>query len=109
MAAGEGSTRPRGSWGSSAAARGGRYLGVIGVLIPLGVSFYYVFIEAWTFGYFLKYVTGGIGVDPSTSIAAQGAAAEAFFNRLHRRGRGRQPLQRGHLAPLWRRGSSSSG
>jgi len=59
-----------------------RYAGVIGVLIPLGVSFYYVFIEAWTFGYFLKYVTGGIGVDPATSIAAQGAAAGAFFDRF---------------------------
>ncbi|MDQ8146170.1 MAG: sodium:calcium symporter, partial [Gemmatimonadota bacterium] len=38
-----------------------RYLGVIGVLIPLGVSTYYMFIETWTFGYFLKYLTGGIG------------------------------------------------
>ncbi len=60
----------------------GRYLGVIGVLIPLGVSFYYVFIEAWTFGYFLKYLTGGIGVDAATPIAAQTAAAGDFFNRF---------------------------
>ena len=58
----------------------GRYLGVIGVLIPLGVSFYYVFIEAWTFGYFLKYLAGGIGVDASAPIADQAASASAFYN-----------------------------
>ncbi len=56
-----------------------RYLGVIGVLIPLGVSFYYVFIEAWTFGYFLKYLTGGIGIDNAASIADQGATAAAYY------------------------------
>ncbi len=60
--------------------RWARYLGVIGVLIPVGVSFYYVFIEAWTFGYFLKYLAGGIGVDPTAPIAAQKAAASSFFN-----------------------------
>lgn len=59
-----------------------RYLGVIGVLIPLGVSFYYVFIEAWTFGYFLKYLTGGIGVDPAASVAEQTAVAGAYFNEF---------------------------
>ena len=57
-----------------------RYLGVFGVLIPLGVSFYYVFIEAWTFGYFLKYVTGGIGIDVNTTIAEQSATAAAYYN-----------------------------
>ncbi len=57
-----------------------RYFGVIGVLIPLGVSTYYMFIETWTLGYFLKYVTGGIGVDPAAPIAAQTAAAQAFYN-----------------------------
>lgn len=59
-----------------------RYFGVIGVLIPLGVSFYYVFLEAWTFGYFLKYLTGGIGVDAATPIAEQNAAASAFYNEF---------------------------
>ncbi len=57
-----------------------RYFGVIGVLIPLGVSFYYVFIEAWTFGYFLKYLTGGIGVDASTPITQQAAVASEYYN-----------------------------
>ncbi len=56
-----------------------RYFGVIGVLIPLGVSTYYMFIETWTFGYFLKYLTGGIGVDPAAPIAAQTASAVAFY------------------------------
>jgi neurotransmitter:Na+ symporter, NSS family len=59
-----------------------RYFGVIGVLIPLGVSFYYVFIEAWTFGYFLKYLTGGVGVDASAPITDQAAAAGAFYTQF---------------------------
>ncbi|MGE3178693.1 MAG: sodium-dependent transporter [Vicinamibacterales bacterium] len=65
-------------------ARGsaGRYLGVVGVLIPLAVSYYYVFIEAWTFGYFLKYLTGGIGVNPNSPVADQTAAAASFFNEF---------------------------
>jgi SNF family Na+-dependent transporter len=56
-----------------------RYFGVVGVLIPLGVSTYYMFIETWTLGYFLKYITGGIGVDPAAPIAEQSAAAMAFY------------------------------
>jgi neurotransmitter:Na+ symporter, NSS family len=59
-----------------------RYVGVIGVMIPLGVSFYYVFIEAWTFGYFLKYLTGGIGVDSAAPIAEQAAAAGTYYNNF---------------------------
>jgi SNF family Na+-dependent transporter len=57
-----------------------RYLGVIGALIPLGVSFYYVFIETWTFGYFLKYLTGGIGVDVTQTVPDQAVAAASFYN-----------------------------
>ncbi len=59
-----------------------RYLGVIGVLIPLAVSYYYVFIEAWTFGYFLKYLTGGIGIDPQSSVDEQTAVAAGFYDRF---------------------------
>src|SRR5688500_19134196 len=59
-----------------------RYFGVIGVLIPLGVSFYYVFIEAWTFGYFLKYLTGGIGVDAAAPVAEQAAAAGTYYTKF---------------------------
>ena len=60
----------------------GRYLGVIGVLIPLAVSFYYVFIESWTFGYFLRYLTGGIGIDQSAPITAQTARATAYYTEF---------------------------
>ena len=41
----------------------GRYLGVFGVLIPLGVYFYYVLIETWCLYFVVKYFTGGIGID----------------------------------------------
>ena len=57
-----------------------RYLGVIGVLIPLAVSFYYTFIEAWCLGYFWNYLTGGIGVVAGAPIAEQTAAAAKFYN-----------------------------
>src|SRR5512134_291064 len=45
-----------------------RYLGIMGILIPLAVSFYYTYIEAWCLGYFWHYLTGGIGIDPTTAI-----------------------------------------
>ncbi|HMS01835.1 MAG TPA: sodium-dependent transporter [Gemmatimonadaceae bacterium] len=56
-----------------------RYLGVLGVLIPLGVSTYYVFIETWTFAYFLKYLSGGIGIVQGAPIAEQTAASAQFY------------------------------
>jgi neurotransmitter:Na+ symporter, NSS family len=59
-----------------------RYLGVIGVLIPLAVSFYYTFIEAWCLGYFWHYLTGGIGVQVGAPIAEQTASSAAFHNQL---------------------------
>ncbi len=59
-----------------------RYLGVIGVLIPLGVAFYYTFLETWTFGYFLKYLTGGVGVDVAAPIADQVAASSQFYREF---------------------------
>lgn len=57
----------------------GRYLGAIGVLIPLAVSFYYTYVEAWCLGYTFQYITGGIGVDPAAPIADQAATASSFF------------------------------
>jgi SNF family Na+-dependent transporter len=59
-----------------------RYLGVIGILIPLAVSFYYTYIEAWCLGYFWHYLTGGIGIDAAAPIADQTASAVAFYNGL---------------------------
>jgi neurotransmitter:Na+ symporter, NSS family len=58
----------------------GRYAGVLGVLIPLGVYFYYVLIESWCLYYFWKYCTGGIGLDGNTDVATvQVPKTHAFF------------------------------
>src|SRR5688572_10233747 len=56
-----------------------RYFGAIGVLIPLAVSFYYTYIEAWCLGYTWKYITGGIGVAAGAPIHEQTATAAAFY------------------------------
>ena len=56
-----------------------RYLGVLGVLIPLGVYFYYVLIESWCLGYALKYLTGGIGIADGQPISDQIASSSAHF------------------------------
>jgi SNF family Na+-dependent transporter len=57
-----------------------RYMGVIGVLIPLAVSFYYTYVEAWCLGYAAHYATGGIGIDRTAPIADQTAAAARFYD-----------------------------
>jgi SNF family Na+-dependent transporter len=57
-----------------------RYFGVIGVLIPLAVSFYYTYIEAWCLGYTWQYLTGGIGVDAAAPIAAQTTTAANYYS-----------------------------
>lgn len=59
-----------------------RYFGILGVLIPLAISFYYTFIEAWCLGYFWHYLTGGIGIDPKAPIGEQTAAASTFYNNF---------------------------
>ncbi|HSM14524.1 MAG TPA: sodium-dependent transporter [Thermoanaerobaculia bacterium] len=60
----------------------GRYLGVLGVLIPLAVSFYYTYIEAWCLGYFWEFLTGGIGVDTAAPIAEQTARAAQVYSDM---------------------------
>ncbi len=62
--------------------RTARYIGVIGVLIPLAVSFYYTYIESWCLGYFWYYLRGGIGVDPTSAIASQTAVAAQFYSDI---------------------------
>uniref|UniRef100_A0A832HZY5 Sodium:calcium symporter n=1 Tax=Eiseniibacteriota bacterium TaxID=2212470 RepID=A0A832HZY5_UNCEI len=64
----------KGSWA--------RYVGSISVLIPLAVSYYYLFIESWCLAYFWKYLTGGIGVDPNAPIAEQVRVAGDYFNHF---------------------------
>jgi len=59
-----------------------RYLGTIGVLIPLAVSFYYTYIEAWCLGYAWHYLTGGIGISGGAPITEQSAAAARFYDNL---------------------------
>ncbi|MFN6109213.1 MAG: sodium-dependent transporter [Planctomycetota bacterium] len=56
----------------------GRYIGILSVLIPLAVSFYYTFIEAWCLGYAWHYLMGGIGLDPAQP-ATHAATAKTFF------------------------------
>jgi SNF family Na+-dependent transporter len=55
-------------------------LGVLGILIPLAVSFYYTFVEAWCLGYTWQFlVHGGVGLDPASSVNVQSQAAASFF------------------------------
>jgi SNF family Na+-dependent transporter len=57
-----------------------RYFGVVGVLIPLVVYFYYVIIEAWCLGYTYHYLTqGGVGISSSQPVADQVKASTGFF------------------------------
>jgi SNF family Na+-dependent transporter len=65
--------------GRGAAAR---YLGSIGVLIPLAVSFYYTYIEAWCLGYAWHYAVGGGIVDSGAPIAEQTKQASAFYTNF---------------------------
>ena len=60
----------------------GRYFGSTGVLIPLAVSFYYTYIEAWCLGYAWQYVTGTPIVDPAAPLAVQTEQAAAFYTNF---------------------------
>ena len=59
-----------------------RYLGSVGVLIPLAVSFYYTYIEAWCLGYAFHYATGSSIVDGGAPIAEQTKQAAAFYTNF---------------------------
>jgi len=73
-----------------------RYVGVIGVLIPLCVYFYYVFIESWCLGYFFKYLTGGIGVDPNAPMNTQATQASSFWQSFTGQGKDGELFSAGH-------------
>ncbi len=60
----------------------GRYLGVFGVLIPLGVYFWYVLVESWCLYYVLQYCTGGIGVDATAPMAQQVERTHSYFHDI---------------------------
>ena len=61
---------------------GGRYLGVLGVLIPLAVSYYYTYIEAWCLAYFWEFATGGVGIDTAAPIVEQTARAAQVYSDM---------------------------
>ncbi len=57
-----------------------RYLGLIGVLIPVVVYFYYVIIESWCLAYFWDYLTaGGIGIAHNQPVAEQVRVSTQHF------------------------------
>jgi neurotransmitter:Na+ symporter, NSS family len=58
-----------------------RAFGVIGVLIPLVVYFYYVLIESWCLTYAWEYLTtGGVGIDSKAAVPDQVVQSEAHYN-----------------------------
>ncbi|MEO6594473.1 MAG: sodium-dependent transporter [Planctomycetota bacterium] len=60
-----------------------RYLGIIGVLIPLAVYFYYILIESWCLAYAFDYFTaGGVGVDHASTIVEQTKIANDHFDEF---------------------------
>lgn len=63
----------KGSWA--------RYVGILSVLVPLGVSFYYTYIEAWCLQYTWYYLTGGIGLS-ANNLEASSQIAGDFFNKV---------------------------
>lgn len=52
----------------------GKYLGVLGVIIPVVIYTYYVYIEAWCLGYAYYFVTGKL------SLGKDVAAYESFWS-----------------------------
>ncbi len=54
--------------------RAAPYLGVLGVLIPVMIYMYYVFIEAWCLGYAWKYITGQMAMGQDSNAYGN------FFN-----------------------------
>jgi len=66
-----------------------RYLGVLGVIIPVVIAMYYILLESWCLRYFWGYATGSIdlGSDPAQFVAGSanvfteftGKDADGFF------------------------------
>ncbi len=60
----------------------GRFLGVLGALIPVGIYMYYVYIEAWCLGYAVQFAAGRLGgaeVDYSRHFADFVGASQNGF------------------------------
>jgi NSS family neurotransmitter:Na+ symporter len=57
-----------------------RYVGVFGLLIPLCVYFYYIYIEAWCLAYAWMYLTGDMSTLIGGEPSAYAANSEALFS-----------------------------
>ncbi|MEM1059397.1 MAG: sodium-dependent transporter [Verrucomicrobiota bacterium] len=72
-------------------AKGAPYLGVLGLLVPVMIYTYYVFIEAWCLGYAYHYLAYGFGWDSSNpadqgffgSFIGNNADGELFMHPAH--------------------------
>jgi neurotransmitter:Na+ symporter, NSS family len=58
-----------------------RYMGVLGVMVPLMIYMYYVLIEAWCLGYAWEYLKGGLdlGNDPANFAARSSDFYKTFI------------------------------
>ncbi len=55
------------------------YLGVLGLLVPVCIYMYYVFIEAWCLYYAYEYLVGLFGGQGALSLGRDPAAYKAYF------------------------------
>ena len=46
-----------------------KYLGIAGVLAPLGIGMYYMYLEGWTLGYCLSMATGALNLENSRQFS----------------------------------------
>lgn len=58
----------------------GRYLGCLGLLVPIVIYMYYVLIEAWCLRYAWEYVSGGLVL--GSDVAQATRQAQAFFGHV---------------------------
>lgn len=68
-----------------------KYLGVLGILAPLGVAFYYVYLESWTLGYAYHCLVGDLNLGSSDAFGQffntfTGAAEDGAAFRLSESG-----------------------
>jgi len=59
-----------------------RYTGVLGLLIPICVYMYYVYVEAWCLGYAWAYLTGDITEFMGPDRTQFAARSTEYFNRF---------------------------
>jgi SNF family Na+-dependent transporter len=75
-----------------------RYLGMLGLLIPICVYFYYGIIEAWTLQYAWAYATGGIGLDTAPDVVAH---ANDYFDTVSGERENGALYQHGNTLVFW--------